>query len=457
MGSSEKKKRDSGRQTKAMRRSTDRLEKAEANPLPALRPVPAEMISLNAEKQGQPDPEEVGIVLHDPDHFAENPAVLTPGAYAIAALFDGQRTAEGVAEAFKELYGQEVNAKDIEKLAEELDGSLFLDSPRFQEEVRKTLLRYLGAPVRPTAHAGVSYSDDPEKLREHVAAFFASEDGPGSLPARPEAVSDTVRGLVLPHIDLRVGGATYAHGYKALIEQSQADLIVVLGVAHRAPSSGTFFVSTKDFATPVGPARANRGMAQRLQVAAGVDTAVAEYAHKEEHSVEFQAVMLAALLEEKAGREFEMVPVLCGPPDPYFEQKKNPAHANEFVRFADALRNELEKSNRSWCIMASVDLSHVGPKFGHATNITEKLLLPVERADRKLLTKMEVLDPDAFYFEFTRTEPPNSRHVDAVMAVLLMLTAGKGIFKKARLLHYDQMLESSTKSAVTYASMAFDK
>jgi len=453
----EKKKRGSDRPTKAMRRSTDQPGKDEANPLPALRSVSAEMISLNAEKRGQPDPEESGMVLHDPDHFAANPVVLTHSAFAIAVLFDGQRTAEDVAAEFKALYGQEVDLKNIEKLAEELDGSLFLDSPRFREEVRKLLLLYLSTPVRPAAHADLSYPSDPEKLREQVATFFTSQDGPGLLPDRPVASSDTVRGLILPHIDLRVGGATYAHGYKALLEQSQADLIVVLGVAHRAPSSGTFFVSAKDFATPVGPVRTQRGIAQRLQAVAGVDTAVAEYAHKEEHSVEFQAVLLATLLQEKAGRELEMVPILCGSPDPYFEQKKNPAHAEDFVRFADALRNELEKSKRRWCIMASVDLSHVGPKFGHATNITEKVLLPVERADRKMLAKLELLDPDAFYGEFTRTEPPNSRHVDAVMPVLLMLTVGRGLFKQTRLLHYDQMLEPPTKSAVTFATMAFDQ
>ena len=36
--------------------------------------------------------------------------------------------------------------------------------------------------------------------------------------------------MILPHIDLNVGGATYAHGYQEILKNSQADLFVILGV-----------------------------------------------------------------------------------------------------------------------------------------------------------------------------------------------------------------------------------
>ncbi|MCW8128867.1 MAG: AmmeMemoRadiSam system protein B [Planctomycetota bacterium] len=440
-------KRKSGRH-KAARPADARQDE----PIPALRTVPAEMVSLAKNKKGQPDPEEMGIVLHDPDKFAPQPAVLSPGAYALATLFNGERTAAEVAQIFRDQYGQEVTEKGIHDLARELDENLFLDSPHFEEVVRQTLQKFLSAPVRPTAHGGECYATDPEALMKEIEGYFASPEGPGKLAAKPEAKADEVAGVIVPHIDLRVGGPVYAHGYHALLERSQADLFVILGVAHRSAGTGLFNVSTKDYATPFGPAPTAKGIARRIQDAAAIDTAIAEYTHKEEFSIEFQAVLLAGLLGQRAMRSFEILPILCNSADPFIEEEINPASDDGFQRFLETLRKELDKSGRKWCVLASVDLSHVGPKFGHATNITEKLLLPVERADRRMLKKVETLDPDAFYFEIARTK--NSRHVDGVLAMLALLTLGKDRFRSAQLLRYDQMLEVPTKSAVSYASMA---
>jgi hypothetical protein len=46
--------------------------------------------------------------------------------------------------------------------------------------------------------------------------------------------------------------------------------------------------------------------------------------------------------------------------------------------------------------------------------------------------------------------------VDAVLAVLTMLHAGGDLFRKGAVLHYDQMLETPTKSVVSYAALAFE-
>ena len=89
-----------------------------------------------------------------------------------------------------------------------------------------------------------------------------------------------------------------------------------------------------------------------------------------------------------------------------------------------------------------------------ATGVTDRLLLPVARADMRMLKRIESLDADSFYFEIARTK--NSRHVDAVMAVLTMLAVGRKTFSKGALLHYDQMLEAATRSAVSFASLSLE-
>lgn len=452
---SQKPKRESGGQKPTRRSAEAARGKEREAPLFALRSVQAESVALKQEagETGSGGEENV-ILLQDPEGFAPAHIVLSSGAYALATLFDGERTATEVSKAFAERYGQKVPPDKIQQLSGELDQALFLESPRFEAQVKQELQRYLETPLRPAMHSGVSYPADPDQLRQSVEGYFALPDGPGALGTAKPADVDALRGLMLPHIDLRVGGATYAHGYRALLERSQADLFVILGVAHQGHGDGLFNVSAKDYATPLGPVKTARGMARRLQDAAGVAPTLAEFAHKQEHSVEFQAVLMTALLGEHAGREFEIVPVLCGSVEPFLEAKEDPQRSDAFVRFVEALRNELDASKRRWCIVASVDLSHVGPKFGHSTIMTDRLLLPVERADRRMLATVESLDPDKFYFEIMRNE--NSRHIDAVLALLTLLAVGKGTLQRASLLHYDQMLEAPTKSAVTFASMAFE-
>jgi AmmeMemoRadiSam system protein B len=85
--------------------------------------------------------------------------------------------------------------------------------------------------------------------------------------------------------------------------------------------------------------------------------------------------------------------------------------------------------------------------------ISEKTLPAIERGDRRFLKKLEAVDAKGFYQEIARTE--NSRHVDAVLAMMTMLKATEGLLKKGEVLHYDQMLKRNTHSAVSYAAMAF--
>jgi len=428
--------------------------------LPALRTAQVEPVRIKSDEKAPDEQDEMAIILHDPEGFAPQPAVLSPEAFALASLFDGRRTAREIVILFEEKYGAEIEVEQVHHLADELDEVLFLASPRFQEKLRNSILKYLTMPVRPMTHAGENqgYPEDPQKLRETVAAYFAAQDGPGALPKTGPAERHRVPAVILPHLDPRVGGATYAHAYKAILEDCQADLFVILGVGHQGTGDGDFVVSTKPFATPFGTVPVAQGLAARLQEATGVEPALAEYLHWREFSVEFQAVFLRTLLHEHAGRDFEIVPVLCGPVEPYLPEGKspgrNPVHDERFAPFVERLREELEKSNRRWCVMASVDLSHVGPDFHDMTSMTERLLPPVRRGDQRLLAQIEALNADAFYFEIARTK--NSRHWDGVLAILALLGVGRDRFKSGRLLHYSQWLKP-TKSVVSVAAMAFDQ
>jgi AmmeMemoRadiSam system protein B len=444
--------------------SVQPLAENENEPIPALREVTAQIVKIGKDKNivtgpaAEDDSEEgeTVVVIEDPEGLAPKPAALSMWAYALASLFDGRRNARQAVEAFAEKFKQPVPIEHALDLQLELDKALFLYSTRFEKVLKRQIRSYLDEDQRAPSHAGTAYPSDPDALVETVNAFFTSPDGPGALPDPATAAPpvDTVRAMMLPHVDLRVGGATYAHGYAELLKKCQADLFIILGVAHQAPADALYYVSRKNFATPLGIAKTERGIAERLQKAAETEVALAELAHRLEFSVEFQVVMLSALMQ-RYKRDFEIVPVVCGSADLFIGSDADPFNSDAFTYFVDALRNELEKSKRKWCVLSSVDLTHVGPEFGNSAMMTERLLPPVRRGDERFLTPVQQLDASAAYAEIVRTQ--NARHIDGVMPVLTMLEACKGTLKSGRLLHYDQMLKEGTHSAVSYASMVFEQ
>ena len=434
------------------------LAKDENAPVPALRDVLARIVNVAGDdKEKAGENEQPVVLLEDPEGLAPKPAIISTWAYAMASLFNGERTPAEVAVAFEEQYGQKIEVPQVLDLQRELDKALFLFSKRFERSLKKQIHTYLNNVVRPATHAGSAYPVARDALQKTIEGFFSSPGGPGSLADIPQqqiSRKNTVRALVLPHIDLQVGGATYAHGYRELICNSEADLFFILGVAHQNPGQNLFNVSLKDFETPFGVLKTEHDIALALQTASGANLTLAELAHRTEHSVEFQAVLLMSLLSERYKRNIQIVPILCGSVDHFLTNETNPMKADVFIRFKDALRTEIDKCKRNWCVLCSVDFSHVGPEFGHSTMMSEHMLPAVERADKKLLKAMEHLDADSLFQEIARTK--NSRHVDAVMAVLTLLQSCDGMLSKGRLLHYDQMLKDKSHSVVSYASMVFE-
>ncbi|MFH0938618.1 MAG: AmmeMemoRadiSam system protein B [Planctomycetota bacterium] len=431
------------------------------DPIPAMRSVHAQLVMLpnknDGKNEGGEENNDSAVLLEDPEGLAQKSIVISIAAYTLASLFNGKRNARDVALAFNEQQDQCVEVKQILELQHELDKAMFLYSQRFEKTLKRHVRGYLNKSIRPAIHAGSAYPADPDALRKMVAGFFSAPDGPGDLNkllATKIAETDCVRALVVPHIDMRIGGATYAHGYRELISNSQAELFVILGVAHQACGNHLFYVSQKDFATPLGVLQTNRDLARRLQSAADAESFVAEMTHRTEHSIEFQAVMLQTLLKESCNREVQIVPVLCGSVEQFLTEKEDPKNSAPFRKFVECLAGELEGCKKKWCVLCSVDLSHVGPEFEHGTIITEHLLLPVDRGDRRILQHIERLDARAFFDEIVRVQ--NSRHVDAVLSVMTMLEVCAGRLKSGRVLHYDQMFKKDAHSAVSYAAITFE-
>lgn len=391
---------------------------------------------------------QVLVLLRDPEELSAGEMVITPGAYILMTLLDGTRDAEAIQKALLERSGEVVPRDSINDFIRQLDEAYLLENDRTRARRQAVLDEYRALPSRPAAHAGASYPDQPAHLQRSMDMLFAATD---EEPPQTRGANGSPRGLIVPHIDIRCGGACMARGFRTLrgAEAAPERRYVILGVAHH-PTPHLYTLTEKDFDTPLGAVRTDRQLTGRLKELYGDHLLEGELAHKREHSVEFAALFLKYLHGDRDN--FSIVPLLCGSlheelngPEP-----KSPHTREDVGAFCRALRTLMEEDGPPLCIVASVDLSHVGKKFGDETGVDPARAEQIRAADLEMLERVRQRDAEAFFDHFR--SDANGRNVDAVTAVYTLLhTLGGGT---AELIAYDQHLEFATESMVSFASMA---
>ena len=145
----------------------------------------------------------------------------------------------------------------------------------------------------------------------------------------------------------------YAWAYREVLERCDADLFVVLGTCH-AGMMEPFAATLKAFETPLGPVPADREFLDALGRRYGGDLFASEGAHRVEHSIEFQAVMLRWALGD---RPFTMVPLLASFLHEAVWTGKGAEADGRVPRFLGALAETLAASPRRVCVVGGVDLA----------------------------------------------------------------------------------------------------
>jgi len=103
-------------------------------------------------------------------------------------------------------------------------------------------------------------------------------------------------------------------------------------------------------------------------------------------------------------------------------------------------------------VVAGVDLSHVGPKFGHGMPAS-LIIDQSERQDRQLLDFLCARNADGFWSESRRLEDRYNVCGFAALACLLeILPPSHG-----HLLGYEIFKEDATRSAVSFAAAVFTR
>ena len=387
------------------------------------------------------------ICLRDPQRVAPQALTVSPETLFVISLFDGRRTRLDIQAAYARRFGGLLFSNVLDELIRKLDECYLLESQRFREHHQGLVREFAALETRPAGCAGGAYPADPEELRVWLDGFFKAEGGCG--PIAPNRKGDTVRAAVAPHIDLHRGGACYAWAYKELAESCDAERFVILGIAHHGCES-VFALTRKSFETPLGPVAADEDFIERLSAHAAGDLFKDEFAHKDEHSVELQALFLQHVFGEE--RELRIVPVLCGPFEDRVPEGQSPMEEPAIADFIQALRRTMEGSDGNVCVIASADLSHVGRQFGDDVSMTPGLLERVRAADQESLAAVEAMDAEEFFERIRRDNNP--LHVCGYPAIYTLMQATDA--KKGRLLNYAQAVTQETQSVVTFAGMSFE-
>ncbi len=379
------------------------------------------------------------ILVRDQWGLSNSTLLFSPGAAQLLNHMDGRNSLRDLQAHHTRLTGELLHLEQLQAVLQHLDESLFLENDRFIKASMEQVVRFQRDPLRRMRHAGKSYAADPEELGKLLDSFFLPQNqGPG-VPSGPKR--GKISGIVSPHIDIKAGGPSYAHAYGAILGSQGPQTWVILGTAHDVVDN-YLAVTTKDFETPFGTVSCDRGYVERLLERAPRDLLASEYSHHREHTIEFQALFMARYLPHT-----HLVPILCS-----FSLEdwiRDQAYLDEL---AQLLRELAESHSSSVGFMASVDLAHIGPRYGDDYRPGDGHVGRHRAADLELLKILE--DADGAGFMKVLVEERNSRRICgmAPLYVLAKILEGRA---RGRLLHHGHAVVDPHGSFVTFAGMAF--
>ncbi|NLF24132.1 MAG: AmmeMemoRadiSam system protein B [Deltaproteobacteria bacterium] len=382
------------------------------------------------------------IVLRCPIGVAERPLILSAATVPLLACFNGQTSDAEILSRFE---GQGLTSEFLTELITTIDQYLFLDSPTFTAAYQKFKQDFFCKLIRPANLSGLSYPAEKRALQNLIDNYLNSNTAPKDAPGRLVA-------LISPHIDYRRGGATYGIAYSALKGQ-QHDLYVLLGTAHQY-SPHIFHLTKKDFESPLGVVSNDRELVQEVAAAYGEERSFAdEILHKNEHSLELQIPFLGRLQSNPV-----IMPILVGSFHTLIDNGKRPEEAEEYEAFAGALSRALSDrilAGQKVCLIAGVDMAHLGQSFGDQQRLSPEFMLQVEEQDRLYLQTLLGRDTQGLLSHICKDQ--DARRICGFPAVYLLLDLLNrlNLCSQAVLLDYRQAVDYQSDCAVTFAGMAF--
>jgi predicted class III extradiol MEMO1 family dioxygenase len=380
---------------------------------PRLRPVrgfPIQGTDQNGQKV-------VMLGLADARQISDKMVMTSPAAQGLLPKLDGSR---GLDQIVAEV-GHGLTRPILEQLVAQLDDAGLLEGPVFEAMHRKMKEEFDAQPTLPPAGTAAfadhlvmqeygqgatneqKASEGPRLLRRALDQFIDA-----ALKNAPRPSFDELpRAIVAPHLDYPRGWFNYGAAYGRMRVVDRPDRVVILGTNHFGMSTGVC-ACDKGYSTPLGVCEADAAVLEGLRRRLGDALFEHRFDHEREHSIELQVAWVQHVFGEgrhrsPAGDRPDRPPTEPGSTfptvvgilvhDPAVNNGESYDGRGVGLRpFAAALRETLAGLPGRTLIVASADLSHVGPGFGDQVPLAGEEPKTVEFRNRVIRHDQEMLD-----------------------------------------------------------------
>ena len=216
----------------------------------------------------------------------------------------------------------------------------------------------------------------------------------------------------------------------------------MLGTNHFGVGDGVVMTDL-GFRTPIGPVRSDRGLLDRMRARLGDRLFIDQLDHLPEHSIQLHLPWIQ--------HRFGDVPVAAALiPDPLTPMIADDGGRVSRSEFVQAIVDALSAEGGTTYVVASSDLSHVGPQFGEPVAVNDQRKIEVERHDRELMGKYLSADPKVFLDACEWTKNPTRWCSIGNMTAALEILRPSAV----ELVDYRQASDPQGVAMVTACSMA---
>ena len=196
--------------------------------------------------------------------------------------------------------------------------------------------------LRKPAVAGAFYPDNPDDLKNLIESCFLEDEGVGYIPTLNSFNDkDYPINVMLPHAGYQYSGAIASHGYCQIVENGFPEVFIILSPNHTGFGSEISIYNSGQWNTPLGNVSVDSEFCDAIIEFSNI--ASADFtAHIREHAIEVQLPFL-----QYFSSDFKIVPIVMG--------------TQNFVTSSDLSKAIFEagkKLDKSYCVIASTDLSH---------------------------------------------------------------------------------------------------
>jgi AmmeMemoRadiSam system protein B len=283
-----------------------------------------------------------------------------------------------------------------------------------------------------------------EARRPEVATELGKFMSQALAAAEDPEFGTPVVGIVAPHLDYARGGSNYAAAYKCLETgaRERPDRVVVLGTNHFGLGDGVVMTEF-GFETPLGTLRPDAPVLERLRDAFGDKLFKDQIDFAGEHSVNLHLPWIQHLWGD--------VPIVAAlVPDPTVAMIEDDGARVSAKEFAGGLKTVLAQAGGRTVVVASADLSHVGPQFGDRSALDAARRREVEEADREVLREF-IEGPDRMLAHFERNG--NAARWCSIGNMFVAATAVPHASRE--MVAYAQSADPNGGAMVTSAALAF--